>query len=113
MKKTAADLLLEASNTFRERNAVYGDNYLRVGAVMRELFPDGMQLRTAEEFNKWHLFELMIVKLTRFVNSGLTHEDSIRDLVVYGSMVESLVLNEGELHVERLRKSDLYKESQK
>ena len=44
--------------------------------------------------NKWHLFELMVVKLTRFANSGLTHQDSIHDLAVYAAMVESLVRKE-------------------
>ena len=90
----AADILAEMANTFRERNKVYGDNYKRVGDVMIAMFPSGVQLRTAEDFNTWHLFELMIVKLTRFANTDLTHKDSIHDAAVYAAMVESL-LKEG------------------
>ena len=90
----AADILAEMANTFRERNKVYGDNYKRVGDVMIALFPNGVQLRTAEEFNTWHLFELMIVKLTRFTNSNLKHKDSIHDAAVYAAMVESLLKEE-------------------
>jgi hypothetical protein len=53
-----------------------------------------VSLTSAADFNKWHLFELMVVKLTRFANSGLTHQDSIHDLAVYAAMVESIVNQE-------------------
>lgn len=92
--KTAADILAEMADTYRERNKVYGDNYKRVGDVMSALFPEGVMLVTPEDFNVWHLFELMVVKMTRFANSGLTHEDSIHDLAVYAAMVESLIRKE-------------------
>ena len=94
--KTAADILAEMAETFRERNKVYGDNYKRVGDVMIALFPQGVTISTAEEFNVWHLFELMVVKLTRFANSNLSHEDSIHDLAVYAAMVESLIRKENQ-----------------
>jgi hypothetical protein len=92
--KTAADILAEMAETYRERNKVYGDNYKRVGDVMTAMFPDGVWLHTAEDYNVWHLFELMVVKMTRFANSDLTHEDSIHDLAVYAAMVESLIRKE-------------------
>lgn len=91
MKKDASVILDDMSDTFRERNKVYGDNYKRVGDVMAALFPNGVVLRTPEDFNRWHLFELKIVKLTRFAVSGLTHKDSIHDDAVYAAMVESLI----------------------
>jgi hypothetical protein len=88
---TAADILEAMAATYRERNAVYGDNFYQVGAVMAILFPDGVKLHTAADYNLWHLFELMIVKLTRFANTGLSHQDSIHDLGVYAAMVEHLL----------------------
>lgn len=91
MDKNAADILAEMADTYRERNKVYGDNYKRVGDVMVALFPDGVNIKTDDQFNVWHLFELMIVKLTRFANSGLTHVDSIHDAAVYAAMVQSLI----------------------
>lgn len=90
-EKNAADILAEMADTFRERNKVYGDNYKRVGAVMEAMFPNGVVLQDAADFNRWHLFELLVVKLTRFANSGLIHKDSIHDASVYGAMVESLI----------------------
>jgi hypothetical protein len=97
-----ADVLIDMAETYRERNKVYGDNFLKVGKIMEILHgPDSAApasglVATAEDFNKWHLYELMIVKLTRFANSGLTHRDSIHDMSVYGAMLESILANEKE-----------------
>ena len=94
-KMVKADKILDSmAETFRERNKVYGDNYKSVGAVMTALIPGGVSLTTKEQFNTWHLFELMIVKLTRFANTEMTHKDSIHDAAVYAAMVESLMEEE-------------------
>lgn len=90
-QQTAADILDAMAATFRERNAVYGDNAHKVEAVMQALFPDGVTLKNQGDYHMWHLFELIIVKLTRFSNSGLTHQDSIHDLAIYAAMCENLV----------------------
>lgn len=86
---TVPDILRSMADTFEERNKVYGDNYKMVGPIMTILFPHGVQLRTADDFNKWHLLELTIVKLTRFAASGMTHVDSIHDAAIYCAMVEA------------------------
>ena len=57
----AAEILEEMARTFRERNEVYGDNYKNVGAVMKSLFPGNVNLNSVDDYNMWHLFELMIV----------------------------------------------------
>ncbi len=90
-KISVPDLLTDMANTYRERNAVYGDNWRTVGTVMAALYPKGVVLHSADEFNKWHLFELIIVKLTRFVNSQLNHADSIHDIAVYAAMIEAIL----------------------
>jgi hypothetical protein len=95
MNKDAAKILEEMAETFRERNRIYGDNYKNVGEVMVALFPKGISLNDNDDFNIWHLFELMIVKITRFANSGLKHKDSIHDAAVYAAMVESLIKEDG------------------
>lgn len=84
--------LLEAmAKTFRERNAVYGDNWRMVGKLMLVMFPRGVDLRTTADIDIWHMFELMIVKLSRFAVSGLSHQDSVHDLAVYAAMVEAIL----------------------
>jgi hypothetical protein len=87
--KTVPEILRAAANTFEERNKTYGQNYKQVGPAMVALFPNGVTLRTADEFTRWHMFELIVVKMTRFANSGLAHEDSIHDAGVYAAMVQS------------------------
>lgn len=96
----ADTLLAEMAKTYAERNAKYKSNYQLVGAVMDVLHGENAHapacelLKTADDFTKWHLYELMIVKLTRFANSGLKHADSIHDLAIYASMVEARVKTE-------------------
>ena len=94
VKETPADILESMAKTYRERNAVYGDNYKMVGPIMAILFPNGVpnELIGSHQF---HLFELKIVKLTRFAISNLQHIDSIHDDGVYSAMIES-ILNNGE-----------------
>ena len=94
-KQTAADILDAMAATYRERNAVYGDNYKMVGPIMKVLFPKGAppELLHSERF---HLFELAVVKMSRFATSGMTHQDSVRDLGVYAAMIEASLENESD-----------------
>lgn len=91
----AADILDEMASTFRERNAVYGDNFKMVGKLMATLFPNGAPpgLLHSDQF---HLFELVLVKLSRYAISGLTHRDSIHDAGVYCAMCEAINTNSSE-----------------
>lgn len=87
----AGMILDEMADTFRERQKVYKDNYRKVGPVMIALHPDGVSLSTVEDHEFFHLYSLLIVKLTRFATSDLTHVDSLHDLCVYGSMLEAIL----------------------
>lgn len=103
MSTSVPDILEAMAKTYRERNAVYGDNWKNVGSVMMTLFPQGVELRDADAFNSWHLFELIIVKLTRFANGNLTHIDSIHDIAVYAAMLEALLQDAANKESERLQ----------
>lgn len=91
----AAEMLVEMAETVRERNAVYQDNWRIVPELVKALWPDGVppELVTSPQ---WHLFELKLVKLTRFAASGLKHRDSIRDDGVYSALIESILEEQGE-----------------
>lgn len=93
MSKSAAYILVEMADTFRERNAVYGDNYKMVAKLVAVLFPNGVPPELVVT-DQWHLFELKLVKLSRFAISNLTHKDSIHDDGVYSAMIESILLEE-------------------
>lgn len=86
------ELLNRMATLYAERNAVYKDNYRKVGKVMDALFPDGITLKGPDAFNRWHLFELSIVKLTRYANQYEAggHADSLEDQIVYLAMVAGL-----------------------
>ena len=88
---TVADVLRGMADTFEERNQVYGDNYKLVGEIMKILFPDGVPPSLLHS-PAFHLFELKIVKLTRFAISGMTHEDSIHDDAVYSAMIQATIM---------------------
>lgn len=84
-----AEKLEAMAATFRQRNKVYGSNYKMVCQLMKVLFPDGVpsELVVQEHF---HLFELLLVKLSRYAISGLKHTDSIHDAAVYCAMCEAI-----------------------
>lgn len=87
---TVPDRLKNLSKLYADRNAQYGDNYLKFGAVMAAIFPDGITLKTAEHHNRFALFVQMAHKLTRYarsINRG-GHEDSLDDLAVYAQMAQ-------------------------
>jgi hypothetical protein len=90
MKKDAATILDQMADTFRQRNAVYGDNYRMVAKLVKVLFPNGVPSELVVT-DQWHLFELKLVKISRFAISGLTHIDSIHDDAVYAAMIESIL----------------------
>jgi hypothetical protein len=85
-------ILGSAKDIYAERAAVYKDNYKVVGRVMEALFPDGAPaLMAREDYDRWHIFELMIVKLTRYTNNyGRPHQDSLDDLLVYAAILGAL-----------------------
>lgn len=86
--RTAADVLSEMAATHRERAETYGDSFAMLGEVMSRLYPDGVALMTADDHRKWHLFEMIVVKICRFAASQLTHVDSIHDIGVYAAILE-------------------------
>lgn len=94
MNKRAPDILEEAADTYRQRNAVYGDNYLRFGRIMKEMFPDTEI--TTDGFNRLGVFVQCLSKLTRYaenMNKG-GHYDSALDLSVYAAMLAELTQEE-------------------
>jgi hypothetical protein len=88
---TPEQCMEQALETFRERSKVYGQNYLQHGKVMTALFPDGVTLRTEEEWNRFGIVNMIVAKLTRYAqNWPDTHIDSVHDMGVYAFMLESL-----------------------
>jgi hypothetical protein len=86
------DIILQRmAQTYRERNQQYKSNFLMIAPMIKTLFPDGVPQEVITS-HQWHLFELMLVKLSRYAISNLTHTDSIHDAGVYAAMCESINL---------------------
>lgn len=91
-KDTPAQLLQRSADLFQRRNAEYGANYQRIGALILALFPEGgvPAMTTAEEVGRFaHLLQAAN-KLQRYAHSFTKggHLDSARDLQVYAAMLE-------------------------
>lgn len=88
----AGDILKIAAETFRQRNALYGDNYHQFGVVMTAIFPDGVQPKSVEEWNRLGVLVQCVSKLTRYAQQWCSggHRDSAHDLCVYAAMLEEL-----------------------
>lgn len=85
-----ANVLVTMADTYQERSKMYKNNYKQIGAVMAALYPDGVTLKTKDEHNRFHLFLMMQIKMTRLVNMDLNHQDSCHDIGVYSAMLKSL-----------------------
>lgn len=86
------ELLESAAATYRQRNAQYGDNYKHFGPAAAALFPQGLTLRTADDWNRLGLFVHAFAKFSRYAAnfSRGGHQDSAHDLSVYAAMLEEL-----------------------
>lgn len=92
MTKSVPELLRACATTYEERNKLYGDNYKKFGRVMEAMFPNGLHLRTIQDFNRYGIFVQCASKLMRYaenLDKG-GHQDSAHDLSVYAAMLEEL-----------------------
>lgn len=93
--KTAADILTQMADTYRERTALYGGNFETVGKLLAALFPDGVEPALLHS-PIFHLLVQQLNKIARFAATGCTHADSVHDCAVYGAIIESLLCGTGE-----------------
>jgi hypothetical protein len=87
----AGEILQQAADTFKARNAEYGNNYKDTGAALLALFPGHKlpAITTPEQANRLCLVIACLSKLTRYTHSfDKGHKDSARDLAVYAAMLE-------------------------
>ncbi|NBQ49091.1 MAG: hypothetical protein EBV86_01260 [Marivivens sp.] len=89
--RRADEVMREMLETFEQRGALYKDNYLLIGQVLEVIFPDGVQLLTQGDHNRYHLFIQCLNKLLRLAMTDLSHQDSAHDLAVYAAMLEGLL----------------------
>lgn len=87
--------LFVLSELYRQRNEEYGDNYKNFGAIIEVMFPNGIHLSCASDFNRIAVLFHILDKITRYIanfdNGG--HQDSLDDVSVYAQMLKELDLD--------------------
>jgi len=95
MSRTFEDLIWEKNQIFNEKGIMYGHSYKDFGKVMISLFPNGVELKTEQDFCIFAIFQMIIHKNVRVANMlfcDLKNSlDSLADLSVYGVMLEEIV----------------------
>jgi hypothetical protein len=90
--KSVPEMLETAAETYRDRNAVYGDDYKKIGAMYVALFPNGLTVKTADDWQRLALLMAAVGKMRRYTNNFESggHADSLLDLAVYSTMLKEL-----------------------
>jgi len=106
--KRAPAYMREGAKTYEERNAVYGDNYVLFGDTMMSLFPQGLHVATAEDWNRLGILVQQVSKLSRYTANFHRggHPDSTHDLMVYTAMLSELDGAYYQLHGEQQSDED-------
>lgn len=89
-EENPADNLRKMAETFDQRSKVYGKNYLVFGKVCAELWPEGLILKTKEDWARMGVLTQVIAKLTRYTNNPSGHKDSAHDIGPYAAILEAL-----------------------
>lgn len=89
--KDPADLLRQNAILFDSRDDEYGSLWQEAGEVLVDLFPEGITLRSTEDFSKFNTIQNIVTKLRRYCHNFDKggHIDSARDLQVYSAMLEA------------------------
>jgi hypothetical protein len=90
--KTVPEALSDLGNLYKERNLIYGDNYKHFGKIMDGLFPDGLNLKGVDDFNRFGVFLQIVSKISRYAPTFEFggHPDSLDDTSVYSQMLREL-----------------------
>jgi|TARA_R100000479_G_C6392238_1_gene205654 hypothetical protein len=83
----------KALKTFKTKNKGYKTSFVQYGDVMKVLFPDGLSLKTEEDFVRMGLLNMIVSKIIRYANSWENKyhtADSLHDLGVYSFMAQTV-----------------------
>lgn len=86
---TVTQRIQDLAEIHGDRKATYGEDFLRIGPSLAAIFPEGVSLKTPEDFTRFALFCQAHGKLmrygARFAEGG--HPDSLDDLSVYAQLL--------------------------
>jgi hypothetical protein len=90
--ETVPEMLNGLADIYKQRNELYGDNYKEFGNWASKLFPLGLTIETAEDWNRFGVLIQIMSKLSRYAQKfpDDNHEDSLDDMAVYAMMLQEL-----------------------
>jgi hypothetical protein len=62
--KRASELLDLCKETYAVRSAEYGDSYIVIGNALSAIFPEGVELKTEEDFRRSKVYPKVVVPCT-------------------------------------------------
>lgn len=89
--KSVDEALQELAALYKQRNALYHDNYKRFGVSLFALMGE-VRLTSAHDVNRYALLVMVFAKVSRYAQMFSTggHPDSLDDLSVYAQMLQEL-----------------------
>jgi len=91
--KTVPELLRDAASIHEQRNEIYGANYKKFGNIMTALFPNGLKVKTKQDFDRLGVLIPIVSKIGRYAQNFDVlggHPDSLDDIAVYAMMLREL-----------------------
>lgn len=91
LENKALEELERASAIIKERGEQYGNAQKNHAKTLLSMFPDGITLKTEDDFSRFASLNMCVAKMTRYATNFEKggHKDSASDLVSYASMLSS------------------------
>jgi len=86
---TVEEILAKATETYSDRTLKYKNTWRPVADITKILYPNGITLKTSDDYAKFHILQWVIGKLVRYVQ-GNDDPDSIHDCGVYSFILEHI-----------------------
>jgi hypothetical protein len=64
---------------------------VRVGRLMKALFPDGIQIADEEQFATMRLFNAMVASIAQFAKSNMSNPAPMRDVSRQSEMLDEML----------------------
>lgn len=92
-KPNAAGRMMNAAELYHDKGKIYGHSYRNFGPVLEKMFPKGLFVKTADDWNRLGLFMMIMHKNMRLANNLLDTDstESPTDAGVYNFMMAEVI----------------------
>jgi hypothetical protein len=76
-----------------DKNKAAIEGCIRTGELMKVLFPDGVKLKSEEEFAAFRLFDRLVGEIAHFAKTGMKGPAPLRGITMHATLLERMVSN--------------------